>query len=83
MCNFEEKANRKIDEEGPKKKKNVQEVTVHRCQRGEEEREERRKKVGRVGGRRKRKGMGGTQSRKKKFEGWGKVVYCHEKFGPG
>ena len=62
--NFEEKANRKMDEE----KKHTtwkQQIIVHRCQRrGEKEKEERRE-VRRVGGRRKRQGMGGAQSREK------------------
>ena len=64
IYNFEEKANRKMDEE--KKHTTWKQIIVHHRQRGrEEEKEERKKEVGRVGGRRKRQGMGGAQSREK------------------
>ena len=64
IYNFEEKANRKMDEE--KKHTTWKQIIVHRCQRGrEEEKEERKKEVGRVGDRRKRQGMGEAQSREK------------------
>ena len=57
-----------------------QQITVHRCNRGgEEEREGRRNEVGRVGGRRKRQGMGGTQSREKNLNDggrWCTSIYC-------
>ena len=73
---FEEKANRKMGEREQK----IQQITVHRCKRGgEEEREGRRNEVGRVGGRRKRQEMGGTQSREKNLKDggrWCTSIYC-------
>ena len=76
VYNFEEKANRKMDEE----KRHTtwkQQIIVHHRQRGrEEEKEGRSGRVGRVGGRRKRQGMGGAQSREKD-EGCTFIYYTH------
>ena len=74
---FEEKANRKMGEEGTKNTTNYCPSLQERG--GEEEREGRRNKVGRVGGRRKRQEMGGTQSREKNLKDggrWCTCIYC-------
>ena len=64
IYNFEEKANRKMDEE--KKHTTWKQVIGHRYQRGGEEEKEGRS--GRMGGRRKRQGMRGAQNREKKVK---------------
>ena len=73
IYNFEEKANRKIDEE----KKHIQlgNNKLLSIAAREEERKRRKGGVGRVGGRRKRRGMRGVQTREKKFEGWRMYIY--------
>ena len=78
IYNFEEKANRKMDEEKKHTQLGNNELLFIAAR--EEERNRRRgekKKASRVGGRRKRQGMGGAQSREKNLKDGGcTFIYC-------